>query len=475
MNYSLSQTDRLRAAAVFKLRERKRNNASIGKQTFELRGNNLAVQTMTDEEILLVGAAGTGKTLAWLTKVHHIAQTYPGARIAIVRKVRADLAQTVLVTFERDVLGLDNPICQGVRRENRQSYRYPNGSEIVVGGMDRPGKILGGEYHIIYLNEAVEFTLTDYEFFVMRLGRDEVVPFSQLIADTNPSYPSHWLKQRCDAGICKLLNTFHEDNPAYWSTVLKDWTERGKKYVLGKLARLSGVRGLRFRDGKWAQSEGAVYDEWNESIHLIDHFDPPIEWRRIRVIDFGYGNPFVCQWWAIDPDGRMYLYREIYRTKRIVEDHAKDINRLSEGENIEATIADHDAEDRATLERHGISTLAAKKNIKDGIELGKERLRVQGDGKPRAFVMRGALVERDEELAESGLPVCTADEFSAYVWPKDSEGKPKKELPLDLNNHGMDDFRYGAAYLENVGFESIGTLRRVNGQWVKQVSSTKQG
>lgn len=472
MNYAQYSTeDKNKAKALLILRERERKSVSIGKPVFELRGANLAVQTMQDEEILLVGAAGTGKTLAWLTKIHKIATDYKGARIAIVRKVRADLAQTVLVTFERDVLGFDNPICVGVRRENRQSYRYPNGSEIVVGGMDRPGKILGGEYHIIFLNEAVEFTLTDWEFFVMRLGRDELVPFSQIIADTNPSYPTHWLKQRCDTGTTKLLNSFHTDNPAYWSDTLKDWTERGKKYVLGKLGRLSGVRKQRFLEGKWAQSEGAVYDEWNEAIHLIDHFDTPAEWRRIRVIDFGYGNPFVCQWWAIDPDGRMYLYREIYKTKRIVEDHAKDINRLSEGENIEVTIADHDAEDRATLERHGISTLAAKKNIKDGIELGKERLRVAGDGKPRAFVMRGALVERDEELAEAGLPVCTADEFPAYVWPKDSEGKPKKEVPLDLNNHGMDDFRYGAAYLENAAFESIGTLRRKNGQWVKQVSS----
>jgi predicted transcriptional regulator len=40
-------------------------------------------------------------------------------------------------------------------------------------------------------------------------------------------------------------------------------------------------------------------------------------------VDFGYTNPFVMQWWAEDPDGRLYLYREIYRTRRLVEDHAK--------------------------------------------------------------------------------------------------------------------------------------------------------
>lgn len=125
------------------------------KRDLELRGNNLAVQGMQDEEILLVGAAGTGKTLAILKKLNDIAWKYPGARIGILRKVRADLAQTTLVTFERDVLGMNNPICRGVLRENRLSYRYPNGSEIVIGGMDRPGKVLSGEYHVFYVAEEI--------------------------------------------------------------------------------------------------------------------------------------------------------------------------------------------------------------------------------------------------------------------------------------------------------------------------------
>jgi hypothetical protein len=67
------------------------------------------------------------------------------------------------------------------------------------------------------------------------------------------------------------------------------------------------------------------------------------------VIDFGFNNPFVCQWWAVDPDGRMHLYRELYMTGRTVTRHKVDISIHSRGESYEATIADHDAEDRATL------------------------------------------------------------------------------------------------------------------------------
>lgn len=439
-------------------RARLRSEGAAVDSRYELRGNNLAVQTDEAPELLLVGAAGTGKTLAILIKLDRLMREYPGARALVVRKVRADLAQTTLVTWERDVLGLENPICKGVQREHRHSYRYPNGSEVVVGGMDRPGNILSSEYDFIYPAEAVQFDESDWEFFVMR-NRNYVIPFQQVVGDTNPAYPTHWLKLRCDAGRCQLLPTFHEDNPAYWDAARGEWTARGRDYVLGKLNALTGVRRARFKDGKWVLAEGAVYDEWNEVIHVVPRFEIPSSWRRIRVIDFGYNNPFVCHWWAVSPDDVMVLYREIYMSRRIVEDHAAQIRALSEGERIEATVADHDAEDRATLERHGVKTIPARKEISVGIAAVKARLRREPlpdgrPGKPRLLVFQDALVELDESLAftedgeRTGKPTCTRDEFPAYVWAKAADGRPVKEVPLDLDNHGMDCARYAVRYID---------------------------
>jgi len=406
-----------------------------------LRGNNLAVQTNTDPEVLLVGAAGTGKTFAVLKKIHDLMSAHKGARALIVRKVRADLAQSVLVTLERDVLGFDNPICAGVQRESRQVYQYPNGSQIVVGGMDRPGRILSAEYDFIYAAEAVQFSEEDWETLVMR-NRSNILPYRQVVGDTNPDRPDHWLKQRADAGMITLLNTFHRDNPAFWDNGLNDWTARGRDYVLGKLERLTGVRRLRYLEGKWVIAEGAVYEDWDEKIHWIDPFPIPPAWTRFRAVDFGYTNPFVCQWWAVDPDGRMYLYRELYATGKLVEDHAADIRTFSAGERITYTTADHDAEDRATLKRHGVDTLPAQKSILDGIQAVQERLRKAGDGKPRLFVLKDALVQADPSLLDSKKPVSTASEFPGYVWAKTTDGKANKELPQDLDNHGMDAMRY---------------------------------
>jgi hypothetical protein len=195
---------------------------------------------------------------------------------------------------------------------------------------------------------------------------------------------------------------------------------------------LTGHRRLRLRDGLWIAAEGVVYDEWDVDVHLIDRFEIPADWRRFRVVDFGFTNPTCVQWWAIDGDGRMFMYREIYKTGTIVEDHARQIRDLDEDRHL-PTVCDHDAEDRATLKRHlRQETKAAKKSIKIGIEAVKKRLRPAGDGRPRLHIMRDSLVEVDDRLRERRLPTCTAEEFEEYVWPKGGG----KEVPVDRNNHG---------------------------------------
>jgi phage terminase large subunit len=409
---------------------------------FNFRGNNERVQTLNDPEIVLVGSAGTGKTLSILYKLHRLMLEYPNSRALIVRKVRADLAFSTLVTFERDVLGEDSPICQGVQRENRRVYRYPNGSEVVVGGMDRAGAILSAEYDFIYPAEATQFDPQDWETFIMR-NRNGRIPTQQIVADTNPDRPDHWLKQRCDSGKALLLNTYHTDNPRYWDN--NEWTQAGRDYVLGKLDRLTGVWRERYLNGRWSLTEGAIYADWREDVHLVDKMPNESHIvKRYRVIDFGYSNPFVCLWIAEDSDGALWVYRELYQTQRLVEDWAKDITRLSANESYVATIADHDAEDRATLARHGIPTLKADKNVSAGIQAVQSRLKVQGNGKPRLYVVRGCRVTLDNTLKEAGKPTCLQEEFGGYVW----SNKSTKEQPVKENDHALDALRYAIMYID---------------------------
>lgn len=360
------------------------------------------------------GFVVTHNSRACLEKLHACCLRWPGCRWLMVRKTRESLTESALVTFEEKVLPEGSPICVGAQRRMRQAYHYPNGSEVVLGGLDKPSKVMSTEYDGIYIQEAIELFENDWESLTTRL-RNGVMPFQQMIADTNPDSPQHWLKLRATRGATAMLESRHEDNPLLWDRAAGDWTEGGRTYI-ARLDALTGARKARLRHGKWVQAEGVVYEGWDRRVHLIPRFEIPASWRRVRSIDFGYTNPFICMWAAVDPDGRIYVYREIYHTRRTVKVHSGQIKALSGPESYEVTVSDHDAEDRATLEENGIVTRAAFKAVTPGIQAVEERLKVAGDGKARLFVLEDSLAERDPLLVEAKRPCCTAEEFDSYCF-----------------------------------------------------------
>ncbi|MDJ0460594.1 phage terminase large subunit [Streptomyces sp. H27-C3] len=422
---------------------------------YEPRGAALEAFRCKDPEILLSGAAGTGKSVGALMKVHLACMSTPKVRALIVRKTHSSLTASTLVTFREKVaaeaIAAGAVSFYGGSAQEPASFRYSNGSVIVVGGLDRASRLLSTEYDLCFVDEAIEATPEDLDTLVTRL-RNGRLSYQQLIMATNPGPPTHHLKRRADAGRCVMLYSRHEDNPRLYQG--GEWTEYGQAY-LARLDSLTGARYERMRWGKWVAAEGLVYAEWDESVHLIDTFTVPNSWTRWATVDFGYRNPFVWQDWREDPDGRLYLVNELYSTKRLVEDHAKHIKEhlltypsgQDRGPRPRAIFADHDAEDRATLERHlGMSTQPATKTVSDGIQAVQSRLKVQPDGKPRLFIVRDALVERDASLETASLPTCTAEEITGYVWAiKPGAAGGLKEAPVKENDHGMDCMRYMAA------------------------------
>lgn len=403
-------------------------------------------------EVLLSGPAGTGKSRACLEKVFNCASKYPNTRALILRQTRASLTETGLVTWETKVVPKGHPCLVGPQRQLRQNYTFPNGSEVIIGGLsdkEASQKIMSGEYDLIFIQEATELREGDWENLTTRLRNDKM-PYQQIIADCNPGPPTHWLKSREAKKLTKIIESRHEDNPQIWDAKENKPTKRGEAY-LAVLDNLTGHRKLRLRWGKWAQAEGVVYPTWDAAVHIIDSFPVPRTWDRYWSIDFGFTHPFVWQDWAEDGDGRLYLVREIHQTKTLVEDHARRILELtSDSPRPRAVICDHDAEGRATLEQHAkvITTPAIKQRSageteKAGIQDVEARLRKAGDGKPRLFIFRDALAFADPELIEMAKPICTAAEFDGYIWdPKAKKG----ERPLKANDDGMDALRYLCRY-----------------------------
>ncbi|MFB7440243.1 phage terminase large subunit [Streptomyces mirabilis] len=426
---------------------------------YEPRGAARDLFRTRNSETFIAGPAGTGKSLASLFRLHLTALHNPDARFLIVRKTAVSLGSTTLVTYDKKVAA--DALARGIVRwfggstREAPGYRYSNGSKIDVGGMDKPEKIMSAEYDLVFADEATELTIADWEAIGTRL-RNGKLSWQQQVGACNPSGPKHWIKQRCDQGAARMLISRHSDNPAYVNAD-GSYTEAGRAYF-EKLDALTGVRKLRLRDGKWAAAEGLIYAEFDEATHLVDPFAIPHAWTRWMTVDFGFTNPAVIQWWAEDPDGRLFLYREIYHTRRLVEDLAKQAHDLMvypSGQWREprprGVICDHDAEDRATLEKHlGLSTTAANKKVSPGIQAVQSRLKVAGDGRPRFFIVRGALVERDPALDEAKKPCSTEEEITGYVWAV-KPGGTAPEVPLKENDHGMDAGRYMVAERDLVG------------------------
>ena len=278
--------------------------------TFELRGGNRLIFEARDPEILVEGMAGTGKTRTILELINALCHRFPGMRAVIVRKVRDTLATTALVTFEKKVLRPgDGVVFFGGSKHEPAAYRYPNGSQINVGGMDNAEKILSSEYDLVYPNEAPELSIEDWETLMSRL-RNGVLPNPRIIGDCNPTFGAHWLNKRCEAGVTRRIVTRLEDNPEYYH---RDGTptEAGLRYLV-VLDRLTGSRYQRFRLGQWTGVENSIYGTFDRDRQVVD-LEEGLTWQDgalgsdwgrvhkaagVAITKDQYGRAWVREAWA---------------------------------------------------------------------------------------------------------------------------------------------------------------------------------
>lgn len=422
-----------------------------------------------DDELLVEGPAGTGKSYAVCAYIASLCEKHPGIRVLMARKTRTSMTSTILVTWERIVGACRPEVIRGAHRSNRSMYTWPNGSEIVLCGFDDVERIKSSEYDIGYVNEGTEITQEEWEVLLSRL-RHFVLPYQQGVIDCNPDAPMHWLNKRASRGLMTRLITRHKDNPAYWDG--EDWTKEGRKYVLGRLQRLTGALRARLLHGQWVAAEGAVYeDSWDAAKHLVDQKDVPQCDHHVAGVDWGYRDPGVIQLWGLDWDSNLWRVREIYRTGKTISWWAAQAKKLRDEFHVSSWVCDSARpEFIEQFRKSGVSATPAVKgkgSVQAGIRRVEERLlsgsmkfannavgwyddsdwEESDDETKLGEWVRGV----DEALSEKDYPVSSIDEFSVYAYPKNEEGKPIKEDPLDLHNHGMDAMRYTVVHKFGAG------------------------
>jgi hypothetical protein len=387
-------------------------------------------------EVVLSGPAGTGKSRACLEKLHFCALKYPTMRALIVRKTRESLSEAALVTFEEKVLPERSPLKDGPRRNYRQAYHYANGSEVVVGGLDKPGKIMSTEYDLIYVQEATELALVDWQALTTRL-RNGVMPYQQLLADCNPDAPTHWLWVRSQRGGTTMLHSRHEDNPRLWRN--GDWTSEGRSY-LETLGRLTGTERERLLLGQWVQASGLVYDVWSDGPEdgnvTTDADYVPDGGRVLWACDDGYAgalddatgqftatsSPRVFLLIQERPDGTICVFDESYEVRTLEEDQIERVRGKGYPDPDFAVVDSAAAALRGRLrDVSGIGTYGKPANIEESIKATRRQLAKDKNGRRRILVH----------------PRCTHLRAEMLSYRYDDKGKP-----IDALNHGPDALRY---------------------------------
>ena len=339
-------------------------------------GENKKALYCQDSELMLAGPADTGKTITMLTKLHLIAYKYPNASIVIARKQLTDIYSSVLQTYQRKILTEQDPVVPYGGEKKPQWFDYPNGTRIWLAGLDKPGKVLSAEHDIVYVNQAEELDLIDWETLTTRTsGRSGNMPYTQCMGDCNPGPPLHWIPMRSKQGHLTMINSTHMDNPDLFNQETGEITPEGEKR-LGTLKRLSGSRLLRLFHGLWAAPEGAIYSVFNEEKHKVEHFEPPRTWARIVAID-PYGAVIAAIWMAYDPENKILnVYREYHGEFGIsTTQHAKNILKMCQEreETIFAYVGGGPSENQARIDfaAAGVPMLEPP-NI--GVESGIDRV-----------------------------------------------------------------------------------------------------
>lgn len=368
------------------------------------RGGALALFKCRDPEVLIEGAAGTGKTRAILQKIHALAEKYPRSRHLLCRQTRISMNETVLNTWEKIVLPPGHSALGGADRSHKQRYTYANGSEVLIGGLDNAERILSAEYDTAGLFEATECCEDDWEKLLTRVGRNKAMPYSQAFADCNPASPGHWLNQRALRGLMHRIASTHADNPSLTPE------------YLAKLERLTGTRRARFFLGQWVGSEGVVYDTFDLALHVKADSRKPV--RVVLGVDDGTRNPFACLRAHIDGDGGIHIAAERYRSGLLESGKVDAVKALADG--AECVYVDPAAAGlKLALRNANVPVADANNDVLQGIARVQDRL-------------------ADVRLTIDPSCVNLVNEMQAYEWLEND----KRDVPRKEGDHAVDCARY---------------------------------
>lgn len=307
------------------------------------------------------GAAGGGKSDALLMAGIIYCLTYKRAKVGFFRCTFTQLEGSgggVMRSLE---------LLTGIAKYNAQKRRwtFPNGSILTFCYLDRDESVHNYQsqmFDVTLWDEATQFNWFRVSYIVnSRMRSIRGYPTFAAMATNPGGIGHHWFKQFfVQAGDPEIPHRVEIETGKYQTHIFIP-AKLSDNLILEKMdpdyrksleAMPEHLR-KQLLEGDWDAAEGMAFPEWREHIHICAPFQIPDEWIKFRALDWGYAKPYAVGWYAIDFDGRIFKYRELYGwggkpdvgTREDPEDVAKRIIELEtlpsgKRENIRYAVAD---------------------------------------------------------------------------------------------------------------------------------------
>lgn len=286
------------------------------------------------------GARGGGKSWAMRRKLVLLALATPELNVLLLRRTLPELRENHLIPLLRELAGAAE------YNATERVFRFPNGARLRLGYCDGQNDVYqyqGQEYDVIGLEEATHFTEEQMRFLTTcnRTVKRNVRP--RMYYTCNPGNVGHGWVKRLFIDKCYENG---EKSCDYRFIPAKVWDNKvlltaDPDYVRTLEALPEDLR-RAYLDGDWDVHAGQYFRAFSRTKHVVMPFDIPAWWKRFRSMDWGYNDPCCVLWHAVDGDGRVYTYRELYVRAMRADEVAAKIRQLSDKEQIAYTVASPD-------------------------------------------------------------------------------------------------------------------------------------
>ncbi|HET9893672.1 MAG TPA: terminase family protein [Streptosporangiaceae bacterium] len=409
----------------------------------------------TEFDVLFGGAAGGGKSRALTAEAIRACVKYPGIRVGAFRRTYPELEESLLAELAQmsfaTALG-------GVWNGTRHELRFPNGSLIMfryAETLQDATRRQGGQYQLLVFDERTLTPPNVISFLESRLrsGRKDI-PVLGIRSSSNPGGAGHGAVKKRYIAATKYGKTVVTDERGrtvrFIPSRLSDNPHVNPEYARD-LAALDETMRAAFLDGNWDMFAGQMFPALQHARHVVEPFTLPSSWKRFQGVDWGYSKPWGVLWAAVDEDGRVWVYREIYKTQVGESEQAKMILAAeAEGEHVAVRYAD-DAMWAVRGEAKPIADVYAE----NGVHLtpANKGGRVNGWQRVRSYVGDGPACPHHRALGWVTCPMLhifsTCPEFYRTLsdLPHATKGDPE-----DADSTGEDHLPDAARYfLINLG------------------------